>query len=174
MQEETMMRGALVAVLLLGAVPAWAGEIGAGKTLVKMTVREVRSDRGQPVVLLQTDGAKQILPIWIGASEAQVIQLRLSNQTPVRPLTMDLLQSMLGVLGAKVEKVEVDDMKESVFLGKVTLRDQRGRRYRIDGRPSDLIGLALGVKLPILVAPRVLEKAGQDGAKWTSPDPIAP
>jgi uncharacterized protein len=168
------VRGLALGLLLLGGTLAWAGELGAGKTLVKMTVREVRSDRGQPVVLLQTDGAKQILPIWIGAAEAQVIQLRLNNQAPVRPLTLDLLQSMLGVLGAKVEKVEVDDMKESVFLGKVTLRDQRGRRYRIDGRPSDLIGLALGAKLPILVAPKVLEKAGQDGAKWTSPDPAVP
>ena len=167
-------RYALVVVLLLGATPSWAGELGSGKTPVRMTVREVRQDRGQPVVLLQTDGAKQILPIWIGASEAQVIQLRLANQQAVRPLTLDLLQSMLGVLGAKVEKVEVDDMKENVFLGKATLRDVRGRRYRIDGRPSDLIGLALGVKLPIFVAPKVLEKAGQDGAKWTSPDPTAP
>ncbi len=170
-----MRAGAVVALVLIGGVlPAWGGELGANKTLVRMTVREVRQDRGQHVVLLQTDGAKQILPIWIGPSEAQVIQLRLANQTAIRPLTLDLLQSMLGVLGAKVEKIEVDDMKENVFLGKVTLRDQRGRRYRIDGRPSDLIGLSLGAKLPVLVAPKVLEKAGQDGAKWTRPDPQLP
>jgi bifunctional DNase/RNase len=160
-------------MLLLGQVAsAWAGELGSARSVVKMTVREVRQDRGTPVVLLQSaDGGRLVLPIWIGTAEAQVIQLRLNHQQAVRPLTLDLLQSILGALGTRVERVEVDDLKDNVFHGKVTLRDARGRRYRVDGRPSDLIGMALGAKLPVWVAPKVLEKAGQDISKWTSSDP---
>ncbi len=160
-------------LLIASGGVAGAGEAGAGKAAaVRTTVKELRQHQGAMVVLLQTDGGKQLLPIWIGVAEAQAIQLRLASQAPVRPLTLDLLQTMLSVLGARVERVEVDDLREGVFTGKVSLRDARGRAYRVDGRPSDLIGLALGAKLPVHVAPHVLRKAAVDGTApsvWTSP-----
>jgi len=68
------------------------------------------------------------------------------------------------VLGARIERVEVDDLVDYVFLGKLTLRDAKGHRYRIDRRPSDLIALAVGAKLPVYVAPHVLRKAGVDAS----------
>ncbi len=129
---------------------------------VKTTVKSVQVVRGSPVVLLEADGGKRVIPIWIGAAEAQSIQLRLSGSKPLRPLTHDLLDTMLSVLGARIERVEVDDLVDNVYLGKVTLRDPKGRRYRIDGRPSDLIALAVGAKLPVFVAPHVLRRAGVD------------
>jgi bifunctional DNase/RNase len=158
------------ALTLLALAPAEAGKLGGAAPAVKMTVRGLRVVQNNPVVLLETDGGKQLLPIWIGPAEAQSIQLRLSGSKPLRPLTHDLLETMLSVLGAKVQRVEVDDLQDNVFLGKISLADGKGRRYRIDGRPSDLIALALGAKQPVWVAPHVLKRAGVSGTApsvWT-------
>jgi bifunctional DNase/RNase len=159
--EEVEMRvWPVILVLALGG-PAWgASGVGAKSPPVKTSVKSVQVVRGSPVVLLEADGGKRVIPIWIGAAEAQSIQLRLRGSKALRPLTHDLLDTMLSVLGAKIERVEVDDLVDNVYLGKVTLRDLKGRRYRIDGRPSDLIALAVGAKLPVYVAPQVLQRAG--------------
>lgn len=155
----------LSALSLLGAGTAWSASGSDAKAPpVRTVVRGVQILRGSPVVLLEADGGKRFLPIWIGAAEAQSIQLRLAGSKPIRPLTHDLLDTMLSVLGAKIERVEVDDLVDNVFLGKATLRDVKGRRYRIDARPSDLIALAAGAKLPVLVAPHVLRKAAVDAS----------
>ena len=164
--------GTLMAVAWL-APGAQAAE-GRATTvpMVTMKVREVRTDRGSPVVLLEH--GRSVIPIYIGTAEAQAIQMRLNQQKAVRPLTHDLLETMLLVMGARIERVEVDDLRDNIFFGKVTLKDAKGRRYRIDGRPSDLIALAVGAKLSIQVATHVLRKAGVDAATWATPTPPQP
>jgi bifunctional DNase/RNase len=162
----------VVAALALAPGGAAAGVAPKGGLMqVKMTVKEVKAHRGSHVVMLQTSGARKLLPIWIGAREAQAIKLRMVGQRTSRPLTHALLESILAHLNAKVERVEVDDLRNNVYIGKLTLRDGRGKRYRLDGRPSDLITLAVGAGLPIWVSRHVLDRAGVDTRSKKKPRP---
>jgi len=163
---------AAVEILSLPA-PAEAGKKSppAKAKFQPMVVRGVRVMQGNYAVILETKDARTFIPIWIGRREAQAIQMRLDSAQPPRPLTHDLLESVLAILGARVERVEVDDLRQSVFIGKLNLRDARGKRYRLDGRPSDLITLAVGAGLPIHVAVHVLKKAG---IKLKKPSPARP
>jgi bifunctional DNase/RNase len=147
---------------LLIAVPvARAGVVPKGNPhQVRMTVKTVKSHRNSFVVMLQTANGKRLLPIWIGSREAHAIQLRLTKGSTPRPMTHKLLEKVLYKLKAKVVRVEVDDLRNNVFLGKLTLKDRSGRRHQLDGRPSDLITLAVGAGLPIYVSKHVLEQAG--------------
>jgi uncharacterized protein len=129
---------------------------------VPMSVRAVGQVQGQSVVLLEDAAGKQRLPIWIGDLEASAIDLRLKKQKAPRPLTHDLLESVLSSLGAKVERVDVIDLRDKVFYGRLTLRDAKGTLRTIDARPSDCVALAVGAGLPVFVAPQVLAKAAED------------
>jgi hypothetical protein len=168
--------------VLFGLASLWlsrdtvAGETKASTaapSAVRMTVREVKPrGSGAFVVILETDGKNKVLPIVIGESEGLAIHMRLTGSRAPRPLTHDLLETTLAVLGAKVQRVEIDDFRDNVFLGKLTLQDAKGKKLRIDGRPSDFIALALGAKLPIWVAAHVLRQAGIDAPRpptWTAP-----
>jgi uncharacterized protein len=128
-------------------------------TPVAMSVVAVGVYQGQNVVLLEDGAGARRLPIWIGELEAAAIDLRLHKQRAPRPLTHDLLEATLAAVGARVERVEVVDLRENVFYGRLTVRDARGALRTIDARPSDCIALALGAGLPVLVAPPVLAKA---------------
>lgn len=129
------------------------------ETPVAMAVRTVGTYQGHYVVLLEDALGARRLPIWIGDLEAQAIDLRLKKQKYPRPLTHDLLDSMLAAAGARIERVDVVDLRDDVFYGRVTLRDARGATHAIDARPSDCIALAVGAGLPVFVAPRVLAAA---------------
>jgi bifunctional DNase/RNase len=160
------LAAAMVTLAALAPAAAAAGVAPKGGLLqVKMTVQAVKLHRGSHVVLLQTDGARKLLPIWIGAREAQAIKLRMAGKRTSRPLTHALLESVLAQLNARVMRVEVDDLRNNVFIGKLTLRDGQGKRHRLDGRPSDLITLAVGAGLPIWVSRHVLDRAGVDPKK---------
>lgn len=113
----------------------------------------------QQVVLLRERGANRYLPIWIGAYEANAIQLALHEVELSRPMTHDLLRNILHTLGVRVERVEVTALREGTFYGNIVLSHQ-GRIYNIDSRPSDAIALAVRTHAPILVAREVLKEAG--------------
>lgn len=161
-----MVRRWVMVLVLLLAPAGVQGGVTTGRDEVKMTVRDVKFVRGSYVVRLQVDGGGRLLEIWIGQREAQAIQMRLSGSRAPRPLTHDLLETVLLRLKAKVVRVEVDDLRDNTFHGKLTLKTAKGS-HRIDGRPSDLITLAVGAGLPIHVARHVLEKAG------VAPQPVA-
>src|SRR5262245_24196301 len=84
--------------------------------MVEVEVKDVVtvSPHHANVVLLKVKGAGVFLPIWIGSSEALAISLRLARQSPPRPLTHDLIDRMLATLGAKVSKIHIEDVRESV------------------------------------------------------------
>ncbi len=126
---------------------------------VAMSVSAVGVYRGQHVVLLEDASGRMKLPIWIGELEANAIDLRLHKQKAPRPLTHDLLDATLAALGARVERVDVVELRDDVFYGRLTVRDARGATRTIDARPSDCIALALGAGLPVFVAPSVLANA---------------
>ena len=142
---------ALVGILCLGA---------GAPDLLEMKVAAVVPVRGggAAVVLIDSDRSK-VLPIVVGGTEALSINLRLAKQHLGRPLTHDLLESIVRELGGKVVRAQVDEIRGEAYIGSVFV--QIGERVaRIDARPSDAIALALGSALPIFVARKVLDAAG--------------
>jgi bifunctional DNase/RNase len=160
---KAMLAFALVVVTMGTAGAAATPTLAGQPRWVSMRVRTVGVIQGQDVVLLEGGEPQKVLPIWIGSLEAAAIDMRLHGRKPVRPLTHDLLESSLVALKAKVERIEVIDLRDNVFIGRLTLRDASGTLQFIDARPSDLISLALGAKLPIFVAEHVLREAGIEG-----------
>lgn len=129
-------------------------------THLEMTVAAVAAtEQGSKVVMLVDGTDKVALPIFVGASEALSIELRLHKERYQRPLTHDLLDSVMHKLGGQIEKVHVDELRDNVYIGAVFVR--QGRKIsEIDARPSDAIALALGAEAPIFVARKVVEAAG--------------
>ena len=118
---------------------------------------------GQHVVLLQEQGSKRMLPIWIGQDQAHSIATKLAGIVSERPLTHDLLMTIIRALGAEVTRVVVkelvaDEAGGGVFHGSVFLRGPQGE-VEVDSRASDAIALAVRCGAPILVADTVLDRS---------------
>lgn len=111
-----------------------------------------------PIVILRDVQSHLFLPIWIGVFEANAIALRIEGVEPPRPMTHDLLRSVLEGLGGQVEKIVISDLKESTFFAVIHVH-QNGAVVPIDARPSDAIALALRTDSPIFVLRSVLDKA---------------
>lgn len=132
--------------------------------MVQVTVFGIALDSaGQHIVLLkpileQPDG-ERVLPIWIGAQEATSILVATEGQEVPRPLSHDLMKTLLGTLDAQVERVEVTRIEKGTFYAEITLLTASGRRT-VDARPSDAIGLAVRTGAEIWVTDQVLDDAG--------------
>lgn len=112
-----------------------------------------------PIVLLREQDGDRYLPIWIGAGEATAIALALEGVEAQRPLTHDLLASIVERLGATVSRVVVTELRGGIYYADlVVVRD--GNEIKISSRPSDAIALAARTDAPIFVLPNVLEEAG--------------
>jgi bifunctional DNase/RNase len=127
---------------------------------IEMQVKGLMLDptSNAPIVVLHDAHEKLLLPIWIGSAEANAIALRLEDVTLPRPMTHDLLHSAFDALEARVERVEIVDLRENTFFARIHLSREEEKR-QLDSRPSDAIALALQAGAPIFVARRVLEKA---------------
>jgi len=128
---------------------------------VKMTVRGLVMDptSNSPVVILENDDGNTFLPIWIGVCEANSIALELEGVDPPRPMTHDLIQSLIEITGHAVDHIFIHTLDDSVFIASIQLRDDQAATHQIDSRPSDAIALALRAKADVLVDPSVLERA---------------
>ena len=113
----------------------------------------------QPIVLLKTAEGNRFLPIWIGHPEAAAILMKLQGAATPRPMTHDLLTSVLGELEAKIERISVTDLKENTFYAVITLAREGGGEIEIDSRPSDAIALAVRADAPIFAADAVIDEA---------------
>ncbi|WP_150308601.1 bifunctional nuclease family protein [Planctomonas psychrotolerans] len=126
--------------------------------------------RAQPVVLLkpilEEPGMGTMLPIWIGAQEATSIFLATEGAQAPRPLSHDLMKTMLEALHADVEKVEVTRIEDGTFYAEITLATGTGRLV-LDSRPSDAIALAARYDAPIWVNDDLLQEAGVPDATET-------
>jgi bifunctional DNase/RNase len=111
-----------------------------------------------PIVILRDIQSQLFLPIWIGVFEANAIALRIEGIEPPRPMTHDLLRSVVDQLGGTVEKIVISDLRESTFFAMIHVKND-GRSVAIDARPSDAIALALRTESPIFVLRSVLDKA---------------
>ena len=129
--------------------------------MVEMTIDSIRVSlmNYQRVVILKEKGTNRYLPIWIGPAEADAIAVKLQNVELSRPLTHDLLQSVISTLGASVEYIVVSGLKEDTFYARLALNVD-GVKLDIDSRPSDALALAVRVGAPIYAEESVLEKAG--------------
>jgi len=129
--------------------------------MVEMTIDSIRVSlmNYQRVVILKEKGTNRYLPIWIGPAEADAIAVKLQNVELSRPLTHDLLQSVISSLGASVEYVVVNGLREDTFYARLALSID-GVHVDIDARPSDALALAVRVGAPIYAEESVLEKAG--------------
>ena len=162
-----MRRIIIIAAVLLLTIPAMAGpkkalkgsKLKPPKGFVEMTVASVMEYRGSQAVVLKTLSGDYTLEIWIGPSEAFVIDLRLNRRRFQRPLTHDLLDSIMRELGGKLIKIQVDDLKGNTFVGTVFVKHNK-KIIPIDARPSDSIALAIGNRAPIFVSQSVLDRAG--------------
>jgi len=129
--------------------------------MVEMAIDSIRVSlmNYQRVVILKEKGTNRYLPIWIGPAEADAIAVKLQNVELSRPLTHDLLQSVISTLGATVDYIVVSGLKEDTFYARLALSVD-GVKLDIDSRPSDALALAVRVGAPIYAEESVLEKAG--------------
>jgi bifunctional DNase/RNase len=111
------------------------------------------------IVLLREQGGDRVLPIWIGAAEGDALALQLTGGTMPRPLTADLMASLLEASDAAVERVAVNSLRDKTFYAVITLA-AAGRTSEIDARPSDALNLATRVGAPIYVDPEVMDSSG--------------
>jgi uncharacterized protein len=113
----------------------------------------------QRIVVLRELHVDRYLPIWIGPFEAESITIALQEIEIARPQTHDLMKNLLGILGARLMRVEISSLRDDVFYGNLVL-DVNGDTINVDSRPSDALALAVRAHVPILVEKEVMEKAG--------------
>lgn len=116
-----------------------------------------RSDE-QVIALREADGERQF-PIVIGMFEAFAIDRIVKGRSSERPLTHDLLASMVDALGGRIVRVAIDDLRDETYFAKVVVRRADDEEVLVDARPSDAITLALKSQVPIYVAERVMNAA---------------
>ncbi|PIQ62129.1 MAG: hypothetical protein COV99_07160 [Bacteroidetes bacterium CG12_big_fil_rev_8_21_14_0_65_60_17] len=117
------------------------------------------SSGGAYALVLGEVGGNRRLPIIIGAFEAQAIALELEKIQPPRPMTHDLLRDLFENVGADVEDVVIDELREGTFFAKIRYL-LAGARSQLDARPSDAVALAVRMDAPIFVSASVLDEAG--------------
>ena len=134
------------------------------------------------VVILHEKAGDRLLPIWIGQAEAESIVIEMHQMHRERPLTHDLIGHLMTALGAKVERVIINDLKNATYYARVIIRVENELHQKkiieLDGRPSDCIAMATQQKAPIYVSQDVwdevddmsdvLRKMEEEGLK---PDP---
>jgi len=98
-----------------------------------------------------------MLPIWVGAYEANAIALEIEKHAPPRPMTHDLLRNLIVELGVRVERVVVTSLRDNTFFAVIEMRNSDGDRLVLDSRPSDAIALALRADCPIFVDMEVIK-----------------
>jgi len=123
--------------------------------LSKIIIDEKRQD--QIIVLKEKEGERQF-PIVIGFLEASSIKMKLAGIIPPRPMTHDLLLSIIENLGAKLNRLVINKIVNNTFYAKIELKTKAGRKKFIDTRPSDGIALAVRCEAPIFVEEEVIKK----------------
>ncbi len=132
--------------------------------MIEMTVSGLAIDERThtPVVLLKEKDGSRMLPIWIGPSEASAIAIVLAQREFQRPLTHDLLRTVIEGLNAKVPKIAIIDLQDKTYFARVFLEREK-ELLSIDARPSDCIALALRTRSPIFVKEELLRDEEEGG-----------
>lgn len=192
---KTPVLAALLA-LVVGAAPALsAGEPpGAGKSLkgknervktpggakaeardpsalVEAEVARVvpRPGGGMLLLLQEKTESRRVVPMVIGENEGRAILMRTQGDSFPRPLTHDLLESVLEALGARVVKLEISGLADGTFIGTLHLEVRRKKKIELDVRPSDGTVLAVGAGSRIYISEWIVEQVGEPAASWGLP-----
>ena len=130
--------------------------------MIEVSVQSLAFDRtsNTPVVILREVGTDRVLPIWIGPGEASAIAMHLGGVSFQRPLTHDLLVSVLGGLGGTLQRVLITRVEDSTYFAEMII-DRGGDLISVDARPSDSIAIALRMEARIFADDSLLELAGQ-------------
>ncbi|HKO60958.1 MAG TPA: bifunctional nuclease family protein [Pyrinomonadaceae bacterium] len=126
---------------------------------IEVKIRALMMDphSGTPIIILKDVDSDTMLPIWVGAYEANAIALEIEKIAPPRPMTHDLLRNLIIELGIQVERVVVTSLRDNTFFAVIEMRMNDGNRMVLDSRPSDAIALALRADCPIFVDAEVIK-----------------
>lgn len=129
--------------------------------LVALDVIGVRVElpTNTPIVLLKESEGNRYLPIWIGASEATSIATALEGIVTPRPLTHDLMRSVLDAVGVLATRVVITEIRDNTYYADIAL-DSAGTEVKVSSRPSDAIALAVRTGTPIFASPTLIDQAG--------------
>src|ERR1700731_2054682 len=132
---------------------------------VEMTIRGLMMDpvTQMPIVILRDVSGNAVLPIWVGVYEANAIALEIEKVSTPRPMTHDLIKSLLLGLNTDLRKVVVSELKDDTFYAVIWL-DREGELISVDSRPSDALALALRLDCPIYVEETVLKNSQRSNA----------
>lgn len=127
--------------------------------MIEMKVMGIALDTrtGSPIVVLHDKENRRALPIWIGSAEASSIIRKIENLSVTRPMTHDLIISIIEKVGYKISKVEINDVEKETYFATIFLgNEDDGKIIEIDSRPSDAIAIAIRIDAPIYVTANVL------------------
>jgi len=126
---------------------------------VEVKIYSIATSMTESIIFLDETEGSRILPIWIGPMEAQAIAIRLSGYPSPRPMTHDLLFSVIKTLGLTLKKVTITDIVENTYYSQLHLTEPDGTNPRlVDSRPSDAVAMAVRFGCPIYINERVFEK----------------
>jgi hypothetical protein len=123
--------------------------------LNKIVIDEKRHDQ---LIVLKEKNGDRLLPIVIGLNEVAAIKTKISGFNPPRPITHDLLCSIINSFGATIERIIIDKLENNVFHAKLILKSGSDEKKVVDARPSDCIALAVRTHAPIFVEETVLKQ----------------
>jgi len=123
---------------------------------VKIRALMMDPNSGTPIIILKDVNSDTMLPIWVGAYEANAIALEIEKIAPQRPMTHDLLRNLIVEMGAHVERVVVTELRDNTFFAVIEMSTLDGMNVMLDSRPSDAIALALRADCPIFVDMEVI------------------
>ncbi len=127
--------------------------------MIEMKVMGIALDTrtGSPIVVLHDKENRRALPIWIGSAEASSIIRKIENLSVTRPMTHDLIISIIEKVGYKISKVEINDVEKETYFATIFLENEDDDKIiEIDSRPSDAIAIAIRIDAPIYVTANVL------------------
>ena len=120
----------------------------------------INEQSDQQLIVIKERNGERSFPIVIGIVEIFAIDRRLKGITPPRPMTHDLLGNVIDGLGAKIEKIVINDLRNHTFYARIHIT-MNGQTFEIDSRPSDAIALGVATNTPIYVAERVFDLTAQ-------------
>ena len=128
---------------------------------IEVKIRGLMMDpnSGTPIIILKDVNSDLMLPIWVGAYEANAIALEIEKIAPQRPMTHDLLRNLIVEMGAEVKRVVVTELRDNTFFAVIEMTNGEGEAISLDARPSDAIALALRADCPIYVNEEVIHSS---------------
>jgi bifunctional DNase/RNase len=129
--------------------------------MIEVTIDSIRVSlmSQHRIVVLKEESGSRFLPIWIGPFEADAITLQLQGVDAPRPLTHDLLKTVIETLGGEVLHIIISGLEKNTYYARIVL-DVDGDTVEVDSRPSDAIALGVRVNAPVYVAEEVMDQAG--------------